>query len=194
MTVPAASPVAWAPDGTPRSTLFDDVYRSCGFHGADHGLLQAQHVFLQGCGLWSPASAPAVPVWQGHRRWHVLETGFGLGLNFLATWLAWQQDPQRPEQLFYTAIEAWPVPAQDIERSVQAWPALQPLARQLASAWRGLLPGVHRFVFEEGRIQLTLCIGPVERMLREVDVAADSVFLDGFSPDVNPDMWSLQTL
>ena len=89
------SPVSWGPDGTPRSTLFDDVYRSRGFHGADRGLMQARHVFLQGCGLWSADGGPLL--WQGQRHWHVLETGFGLGLSFLATWQAWRQDPQRPE-------------------------------------------------------------------------------------------------
>jgi len=184
--------VEWLPDGTPRSTLFDDVYRSRGFHGMDRGLLQARHVFLQGCGLWSPDGASLD--WQGRRQWHVLETGFGLGLSFLATWHAWQQDPQRPERLFFTSIEAWPVSAQDITRSVAAWPELQPLADALALVWRGLLPGVHRLALEGGRVQLTLCVGPVDKMLREIDVAADSVFLDGFSPEVNPDMWSLHTL
>ena len=186
------SPVVWGPDGTPRSTLFDDVYRSRGFHGADRGLLQARHVFLQGCGLWSPDGSARA--WQNRRQWHVLETGFGLGLGFLATWQAWRQDPDRPERLFFTSVEAWPVAAQDILRSVAAWPELQPLADALARAWRGLLPGVHRLVFEGGRVQLTLCVGPVDKMLREIDVAADSVFLDGFSPDCNPDMWSLHTL
>ena len=186
-------PVQWLPDGTPRSPLFDDVYRSRGFHGTDRGLLQARHVFLQGCGLWSPDGAQAT-AWRGQRQWHVLETGFGLGLNFLATWAAWQQDPQRPDRLFFTAIEAWSVTAEDIVRSAAAWPELQPLAHALASAWRGLLPGTHRLVFDAGRVQLTLCIGPVDKALREVDVAAQSVFLDGFSPDRNPEMWSLHTL
>ncbi len=184
--------MSWGPDGTPRSTLFDDVYRSRGFHGTDRGLLQARHVFLQGCGLWSPDGQALA--WHRQRQWHVLETGFGLGLSFLSTWQAWRQDPQRPERLFFTSIEAWPVEAPDIVRSVAAWPDLQPLAEPLAQAWRGLLPGVHRLVFEGGRVQLTLCIGPVDKMLREIDVAVDSVFLDGFSPEVNPEMWSLHTL
>ena len=147
---------------------------------------------MQGCGLWRPDDGPLQ--WQGQPHWHVLETGFGLGLGFLACWQAWLKDPQRPQRLFFSSIEAWPVSAQDIVRGVQAWPELQPLAQQLASSWLGLLPGVHRLVFEGGRVQLTLCIGPVQKMLREVDVAADSVFLDGFSPDLNPDMWSLPTL
>ncbi len=187
-----SSPISWGPDGTPRSALFDDVYRSRSLQGQDQGLSQAQQVFLQGCSLWSSADEPLA--WQGHRQWHVLETGFGLGLGFLATWHAWQQDAHRPDRLFFTSVEAWPVTPQDIMRSVQAWPPLQALASELAARWRGLLPGVHRLVFEQGRVHLTLCIGPVQAMLREVDVAADSIFLDGFSPAVNPEMWSRDTL
>ncbi|MBM3387600.1 MAG: tRNA (5-methylaminomethyl-2-thiouridine)(34)-methyltransferase MnmD, partial [Betaproteobacteria bacterium] len=196
MSTPLVSPVVWGPDGTPRSPRFDDVYRSRGFHGMDRGLLQARQVFLQGCGLWSPEAQASgtASAWQGQRQWHVLETGFGLGLNFLATWHAWQLDGQRPERLFFSAIEAWPVAAQDIVRSAAAWPELQALAAELAQAWRGLMPGIHRLVFEGGRVQLTLCIGPVEHMLRELDVAADSIYLDGFSPELNPEMWSLHTL
>lgn len=190
---PDNSPVHWEEDGTPRSTLFDDVYRSQSAYGkGDRGLAQSRGVFLQGCGLWPASRQPTA--WCGQHQWHVLETGFGLGLNFLATWLAWQQDPQRPERLFFTSIEAWPVSASDIVKSAAAFEELQPLARTLAQAWRGLLPGMHRLVFEGGRVQLSLCIGPIEKMLRDIDVAADSVYLDGFSPAVNPQMWSLETL
>ena len=192
MPSPADSPVSWASDGTPHSLRFDDVYRSRGFHGHDRGLQQARHVFLQGCGLWGPT--PGERAWHDRAHWHVLETGFGLGLSFLACWQAWRLDPKRPERLFFTTIEAWPVQAEDLLRSVQAWPELLPLAEQLALTWRGLLPGTHRLVFEGGRVQLTLCIGDVATALRGLDTAVDSVFLDGFSPDRNPDMWSLHTL
>ena len=183
----------WGEDGTPHSTLFDDVYRSQSAYGnGDRGLAQSRGVFLQGCGLLPANGVPSA--WAGRSQWHVLETGFGLGLNFLATWQAWQQDPQRPQRLFFTSIEAWPVSADDIVRSARAFPQLQDLAQTLGAAWRGLLPGVHRLVFEGGRVQLTLCIGPIDKMLREIDVAADSVFLDGFSPAVNPQMWDLHAL
>ena len=69
-------------DGTPCSSRFGDVY-----HSSDGGLAQARHVFIAGNGL--PAR------WQKRNRFTVLETGFGSGLNFLATWQAWRQDPLR---------------------------------------------------------------------------------------------------
>jgi tRNA 5-methylaminomethyl-2-thiouridine biosynthesis bifunctional protein len=176
-----AEPVEWASDGTPRSARFDDIYRS-----ATGGLEQARHVFLQGCGL--PAA------WAGLPHWRVLEAGFGLGLNFLATWRCWKDDPQRPRMLHYVSIEAWPVAAADLVRSAQAHPELQPLADELALQWWGLTPGFHRLAFEGGQVLLTVCIGDVQAMLRELDFRADSVYLDGFEPQRNPEMWSLGTL
>lgn len=173
--------VAWDDDGTPRSPRFDDVYRP-----PTGGLAQAQQVFLHGCGM--------PEAWAGRAQWRVLETGFGLGLNFLATWHAWRSDPLRPRLLHYAAIEAWPVNAADLLRSVATWPALQPLAEQLAAQWRGLVPGFHRIALEGGQVLLTLCVGEVLPMLREQDFRADAVFLDGFEPSRNPDMWSLATL
>ncbi|WP_157667496.1 tRNA (5-methylaminomethyl-2-thiouridine)(34)-methyltransferase MnmD [Comamonas serinivorans] len=132
--------------------------------------------------------------WSDHPHWHVLETGFGLGLNFLATWAAWRADPQRPARLFFTSIEAHPVGAADLLRSAQPFPELHDLAAQLAAQWQAMLPGVHRLVFEGGAVQLTLCVGDVRPLLREIDVAVDSVFLDGFSPRLNPEMWDLPVI
>jgi len=174
-------PVEWLPDGTPRSPRFDDIYRS-----STGGLEQARHVFLQGCGL--------PDAWAGQAQWRILETGFGLGLNFLAAWRAWKHDPQRPRLLHFVSVEAWPVSATDLVRSCASYPALLPLAEELAAQWFGLLPGMHRLVFEQGHVMLTVFIGDVREGLRQRPFHADSVFLDGFDPRRNPDMWSLHTL
>ena len=176
-----SEPVEWLPDGTPRSPRFDDVYRP-----STGGLEQARHVFLHGCGL--PGA------WAGQPQWRILETGFGLGLNFLAAWHAWKEDPLRPRLLHFVSLEAWPVAAADLLRSVTPYPALAPLADELAAQWFGLMPGVHRLVFEQGRVMLTLFIGDVREALRQQPFHADSVFLDGFDPQRNPDMWSPHTL
>jgi len=176
-----AEPVLWDADGTPRSTRFDDIYRS--HSGAWQ---QAQQVFLQGCGL--PAA------WARRGQWRVLETGFGLGLNFLALWRAWFDDPQRPRVLHHVSVEAWPVSADDILRSVAEAPPLQALAQELAAQWWGLLPGWHRLSLAGGQVLLTLGVGDAATMLSQHCAdggwRADSVFLDGFDPARNPQMWS----
>ena len=50
----------------------DDVYFS-----RDDGLAETEHVFLNGCEL------PGL--WRDRNRFVIVETGFGTGLNFLAT-------------------------------------------------------------------------------------------------------------
>ena len=74
--------------------------------------------------------------WQGRERFVVLETGFGLGNNFLATWDAWRQDPARCERLVFVSVEKHPLRRDDLAR-VHAgsrcpnWPAAH---RALAAA------------------------------------------------------------
>lgn len=176
-----AEPVEWLPDGTPRSARFDDIYRP-----ASGGLEQARGVFLLGCGL--------PEAWAGQAQWRILETGFGLGLNFLATWHAWKNDPRRPRMLHFVSVEAWPVAADDIVRSAAPYPELLPLARELARQWLELTPGAHRLAFEDGRVLLTLHARDAAATLRHEAFTADSVFLDGFDPHRNPQMWDEQLM
>ena len=83
-------------DGVPYAEAFGDVY-----HSAAGGPGQAEHVFLGGNGL--PQR------WAGRRRFVVLETGFGAGLNFLVTWRAWRRDPRRCERLHFVSVEKHPL-------------------------------------------------------------------------------------
>ncbi|QGW82395.1 FAD-dependent 5-carboxymethylaminomethyl-2-thiouridine(34) oxidoreductase MnmC [Variovorax paradoxus] len=177
----AAKPVAWRADGVPYSERFGDIY-----HPETGAPAQARHVFLGGCGL--------PEAWSERPKWLVLETGFGLGLNFLTTWQAWRADANRPRLLHFVSIEAHPVGPEDLLCAAGAYPELVPLAEELAAQWHGLLPGFHRLAFEAGRVLLTLCIGDVQPMLRAQRFDADSIFLDGFSPERNPAMWSPDTL
>ena len=177
----AAEPVAWRADGVPYSERFDDIY-----HTETGALAQSRHVFLGGCGL--------PEAWAGRPQWRILETGFGLGLNFLTSWQAWRADANRPRLLHFVSVEAHPVGPEDLLRAAKAYPELASLAGELAAQWHGLLPGSHRLAFDEGRVLLTLCIGDVQAMLRAQRFDADSIFLDGFSPQQNPAMWSPDTL
>lgn len=164
-------------DGVPYAEAFGDVY-----HSADGGMAQARHVFLGGNRL--PER------WRDRRRFVILETGFGLGLNFLATWMAWRDDPQRPQQLHYVSIEKHPFSAADLARLHALWPELAELSDALRAAWPPLVPGFHRLLLDEGRVVLTLVFGDVAECVPQIDAAADAFYLDGFAPSKNPDMWS----
>lgn len=175
-------PIEWLPGGTPYSPRFGDRYHS----EQGQGLEQARQSFLAGCDL--PAA------WAEAPQWRILETGFGFGLNFLVTWAAWKADPQRPRLLHFVSVEAYPVCAEDLRRALPRDAALRALGEQLAAQWWGLLPGVHRLSFEGGQVLLTLYIGDAQAMLRKQQLTADSVYLDGFSPRQNPELWSAETL
>lgn len=169
--------LAYAADGTPYSEIFDDVY-----HSSDGGLGQAHHVFLAGNEL--PQR------WAGRERFVVLETGFGLGLNFLATWDAWRRDAQRCARLHYVSFELHPFTVDDLARLHARWPEFAALASELRAAWPPQTPGAHRLHLDEGRVTLTLWFGDARDGLAQLDVHADALYLDGFSPARNPDLWS----
>ena len=167
--------VAFSADGPPFAPAFGDVY-----HARDGALAQARHVFLGGNGL--PAR------WQGRECFVVLETGFGLGNNFLATWDAWRQDPARCERLVFVSVEKHPLRPDDLARAHAASP-LPELAAELLRRWPPLAPGLHTLDFDAGRVQLLLGLGDGRELLRELVLDADAIYLDGFSPKLNPELW-----
>lgn len=173
--VPAT--LAFDAAGTPFSPAYGDVY-----HSADSGPGQAKHVFLGGNGL--PAR------WAGARIFTVLETGFGLGLNFLATWWAWRADAARPERLHFVSVEKHPFLREGLAALHARYPEFAPLAAALQAAWPLPLPGLHRMHFEAGRVTLTLAFADVADVLPKLRLAADAIYLDGFAPDRNPGMWT----
>lgn len=164
--------------GTPFSSFFADVY-----HSAEGGPGQARHVFLQGCGL--------PEAWRGREVFTVLETGFGTGLNFLATWQAWRADPRRAGRLHFLSVERHPFESEDLTRLHARWPEFGPLSDELVARWPSLLPGFHRIEFDDGRVQLTLMFGDGRDCLPQLDARVDAFYLDGFAPDRNPELWSV---
>lgn len=164
-------------EGIPYSAEFGDVYHSS--HG---GLAQSRHVFLAGNGL--PGA------WGGRDAFTILETGFGLGLNFLATWDAWRADRSRPTRLHFISVEGHPLSRDDLAAALAPFDALRPLSRALASALPPPLKGFHRVHFDGGNVILTLLLGEVRAMLTQLVARVDTFFLDGFSPARNPGMWT----
>jgi tRNA 5-methylaminomethyl-2-thiouridine biosynthesis bifunctional protein len=65
-----------------------------------------------------------------------------------------------------------------------------PLAAELQAGWPLLLPGLHRLHFEKGHVTLTLALGDIADILTKLRLAADAIYLDGFAPDRNPEMWA----
>lgn len=163
--------------GTPWPDDCGDVY-----HPAEGGPGQACHVFLQGNDL--PAR------WRSRDRFTILETGFGAGLNFLATWTAWRDDPHRAGKLHFLSVEKHPFHGDDLAVLHARWPEFAEFSSQLRSRWPTLTPGFHRLEFESGQVFLTLLFGAPDDLLPQLQARIDAIYLDGFSSAKNPDLWS----
>jgi tRNA 5-methylaminomethyl-2-thiouridine biosynthesis bifunctional protein len=165
------------PEGAPWSAALRDLY-----HSADGGLAQARHVFVEGAAI--------AERWRGREAFTILETGFGLGLNFLATWERLRADPAAPRRVHFVSFEQHPFPAAELAEALAPFTEVAALARALAAQFPPAIAGFHRLHFDAGRIALTLVLGDSRVLLPQLDARADAIFLDGFSPARDPGLWS----
>jgi tRNA U34 5-methylaminomethyl-2-thiouridine-forming methyltransferase MnmC len=159
-------------DGVPVSSRFDDP-----FYSLQDGLAEARHVFLGGNDL--------------PRRFrdgfHVAELGFGTGLNFAATALAWRQAGVTG-QMFFTSFEAFPMAVEDVRQALGHFPEAAPFAPMIEAAL-----GV-RYCMENLGITLSIVLGDARQTVPVWQGRADAWFLDGFAPARNPELWEEKLL
>ena len=173
-----ASPrLLWAEDGSPRSGRFGDVYFS-----KDDGLAETRAVFLDGCGL--------PDAWAGRADFTVAELGFGTGLNIVALLDLWRRSRPENGRLHVFSIEGFPLTRDEAARALSAWPELGEIAEALLAVWPEGTPGFHRLDLPQWQTTIDLAVGDAEWALGQWSGPADAWFLDGFSPALNPGMWS----
>lgn len=165
-----APPIIETPDGsrTALSARFGEAYGSR--HGAH---TQARHVFVEGTET------------HRHPAPRVLEVGFGLGVNFRAT-LA--ETAARGVSLDYVAYEFDSVPANWLrEVSAGEAGADHPAWQAMLAQWP------HRPVdileIEAGNVRLTVHFADVLAATLPQGWAT-ALYLDGFSPTRNPEVWT----
>jgi tRNA 5-methylaminomethyl-2-thiouridine biosynthesis bifunctional protein len=164
-------------DGAPRSRRFGDIYYSL-----QDGLNESRAVFLRGCHL--PEQ------WAGTRHFTVLELGFGTGLNIAALMQIWAESRPSGGHLHVFSIEGFLMPAEDAGSALGTWPDVSPFADALLAQWPKGRRGFHYMDFPQWGVSVTLALMDAEAALAAWQGRADAVFLDGFSPACNPDMWS----
>lgn len=166
-TAPLADDLDWR-EGGPASRRFGDRYFS-----REGGLAEARHVFLAGTDL----AARLRP------GFAVLELGFGTGLNALATLRAWRE-AGAPAPLAYASFEAFPMPPEARARALAVFPGMAAEAAELARAMAAG-PGP----WDLGGFALRVVEGDARAAVPAWEGTADAVFLDGFAPSRNPEMW-----
>jgi len=171
----------WSPEGEPRSRLYGDVYFS-----AEDGLSEARTVFLQGCDL--PRA------WSDRQHFVVGELGFGTGLNILALLDLWRTSRPGQGRLSVFSIEAHLMSQEEASRALSRWPELSDLAEGILAQWPRTRSGRHRMDLPGLGVTIDLALMEVSQALEGWLGRADAWFLDGFSPALNPAMWTDEVL
>lgn len=183
MTPLNAAQLDWQNDDSgqliPVSSLFGDVYFS-----KTGGLAESKYVFLLGNDLQTRFENL-----QPNQIFTIMETGFGTGLNFLATCLLWSDVAPKHARLYFVSTEKFPLTHDDLSRALQTWQdtPLKPWADKLLSLYPLLMAGCHRLDF--GQITLDLWFGDAKESFIQMDTKADAWFLDGFAPSKNNELW-----
>lgn len=178
--------IDWSDQSEPFSTLFSDLY-----FNTDQGINESRYVFLEGNQLlerWINCDSDSFTI---------AESGFGTGLNFLVTCLLFEQFlkefTDKPlKKLFFVSFEKYPLSKQDLQSSLNKWPILDSYIDVLLKQYPLALIGCHRMQFSH--INLDLWLGDIQESLSEMYIYENGLFdcwyLDGFSPNKNPEMWS----
>lgn len=166
-------------DATPVSASFDDFYFS-----TDNGLEESRYVFQEANQL-----PERFQNGQLEQPFIIGETGFGTGLNFISTWQSWLELEQPKRPLHFFSIEKYPLSKNDLAQALKNWPELDACIPVFLAAYPALVQGLHTLDFEQGQVRLSLLFDDVHELSHHL-FQADTWFLDGFSPQKNPDMWT----
>ena len=160
----------------PYSSQFDDIYFS-----KQDGLAETRHVFLEGNNL--------PEAWKGQKEFTIFETGFGTGLNFLATWSLFDEAKNEGQKLHFISVEKYPLQTDSIELYLKHWEnEFGDRLKILCDLYPSLSDETHQIKVSED-VTLTLIFDDVNKALPELETQIDVWFLDGFTPAKNPDMW-----
>jgi tRNA 5-methylaminomethyl-2-thiouridine biosynthesis bifunctional protein len=123
--------------------------------------------------------------WRQRSRFVMLDTDFGSGSGFLATWMAWRNDPLRPRHLHFLALLPRATAPTDLSAPEPGAPEWAALLGQLRTAWPPSVPGLQRVALESGRIVLdvlhyTPSTGDADG-LAQVDAKVDAFFVHAAS-------------
>jgi tRNA U34 5-methylaminomethyl-2-thiouridine-forming methyltransferase MnmC len=171
-------------------TLFSEQYNQT-YHSI-HGVLQeSQHVFLDGAGVETRL--------KNKKETSILEIGFGTGFNFFLTA---SKAIENEASLNFTSIENNFLDYNLFSRlNHNQLPNIKKLYDKFLS-WRknqpqNPQPGIYKIDFTNNskpyQIQLNLVIGNAVEVSLPVH-KYDAVYLDAFSPDDNPELWTVSFL
>jgi tRNA U34 5-methylaminomethyl-2-thiouridine-forming methyltransferase MnmC len=146
------------------------------YHSVDGAIQESMHVFIQ-AGLRDSGVFDFVGV---H---HVLEIGFGTGLNALLTLIEADKEKNR---IYYTAIELYPLNEAEIRELNYCEQLNQP-------HYKRLFEKMHQGEWEE-MFEITDNFRLTKTKCSLLDFSTENsfflIYFDAFAPDVQPELWT----
>jgi len=167
----------------PYNTQYEDIYFSVA-----GGLAESRHVFIEGNNLRSR--------WQNlqaDEQFTIFEAGFGSGLNFLTTWQLWREIKPRGK-LIYITCENNPFNNKQYSQALEPFSdSLPELIQQFLSIIQQPIDTISHFALQLD-IELVLINCDINLLSTSMPSSTEinAIYLDGFSPAKNPDMWSVE--
>lgn len=183
--------ISFTSDGLPYSDEFSDIYFE-----HDHNDSQSEQVFIAGNNI--------PQIWNGvaenQDNFVIAETGFGTGLNFFLTviaFLKFKQATNNNLKLHYISTEKYPISHQDMQQALALWPEFGDIRDTFLAQYKIDQIKSPLMTFADGAVQLQIYFCDATDGFSSIDLHqdhnnkgfVDAFYLDGFAPSRNPDMW-----
>jgi tRNA 5-methylaminomethyl-2-thiouridine biosynthesis bifunctional protein len=170
--------IIFTQNNTPQSNNFGDIY-----YDIEDGLAEKHYVFIKGNNLISKFN-------QMNEDFNILELGFGTGLSFLLTALEFSKINSK-FKLNFTSTELYPLNFADINKALSNWQDLYNtnIVTTFLEQYKNA-DLTKDIIINIDNIKLTILVGDVQKTLKNLDTKQDCFYFDGFSPTLNPIMWS----
>tara|TARA_R110002124_G_C8974562_1_gene515818 strand:+ start:6563 stop:8578 length:2016 start_codon:yes stop_codon:yes gene_type:complete len=187
--------ISFQNDGSPYSHQFNDIY-----FDTNQGTSQSECVFIDGNNISARLA-------KHPEDFVIAETGFGTGLNFLLTLAVFHRLKQCQNQhdtgnsttskLHFISVEKYPLSKVQLTQSLKALPQLTFFSQQLIEQYPETPANNITLSFLDGSVTLQLIFDDATQGLASLNskekphnqALVDAWFLDGFSPEKNPEMW-----
>ena len=153
------------------------------YHNPNGAVAESRYIFFDQTGLLDNL--------RGGEDITILEVGFGTGLNLMLLLDYILQSDAEPAIQYYS-VEGFPIDHEVAQNFNYPGHLDHPeIIPDVTAVFRRLSPGMNTFQLLNN-LSLHLFYGMFED-LQLPDTAANYIFHDAFSPDVNPDLWSGET-
>lgn len=141
------------------------------YHSHEGAVMEARHVYV----------TPALTHFQDKNKLHILEIGFGTGLNAIITLI---ESQKTNKTIFYETIEAYPVP-EEIYCKLN-YP-------EILSCNKDTFGELHRSQHNTTVRFSNFTFLKKNLMIEEYipDRLFDIIYFDAFSPDAQPELWTV---